>query len=624
MKFLKSLLLACCMAGGVMSMSATKYVDGQSLRIVNRGWDKCLLPYSRIPAEHVLKFNETAQIMGRYSTGVGIRFATNSRSIGVKYTLLYNSHVNIQAASGTKGIDLYILDSNNRWRHLINSRPEDQKEQEAAGMMTGLDGAMHEFIMYLPLYDGVTDFKLMVDDNAVVTKGNYDAIDSSQKVVLYGTSIQQGGGATRTGMAPTCIMQRALNCEFINLAFAGAGKMETTAAQAIATIPGVTAYIIDPVPNCTDEDIKNLTIPFVKTIRDAHPGVPVFMVEGPMYSYAIPGTGHETYLKYKNELYHEAYLKLLEDNPSDLYYIDCENINGPDNDGCSDGIHLTDLGFQHYSDKVLPYLKEVVKPTELMKITSHTDGATEIPLTPTFTWSKPERDAVLEIATSASFSAQSMVYTGAGKGSHEVAPYNLASYTTYYARVRYNTTPDDPDNLSYTPTVGFTTQSVVPENPSIEFPVADGTLHANEHITIKKVEGMTSVRLEVSSSTTFGGRSGYNSTINMPEWADNKTGAEIKIGSTALVDGQTYYARVRGTYKTASGQVTTDYSEPISFKYSSQAGVDAAGVDAPEVVETVSYNLVGQPVTNPVPGSATIAVDRMSDGSSKVSKQLNR
>ncbi len=624
MKLFKSLLLAACVACGVSTVSATKFVDGQSLRIVNRGWEKCLMPYSRIPAEHVTKFNETAQIMGRYSTGVGIRFATNSRNIGVKYTLLYNSHVNIQAASGTKGIDLYILDSNNRWRHLINSRPEDQKDQEELTMMTGLDGAMHEFIMYLPLYDGVTDFKLAVDDNATVTKGNYDAIDSSKKIVLYGTSIQQGGGATRTGMTPTCIMQRALNCEFINLAFAGGGKMETTAAQAIATIKGVSAFVIDPIPNCTDEDIKNLTIPFVKTIRDANPGVPVFMVEGPMYSYALPGTGHEIYLKYKNDLYHDAYLKLLEENPANLYYIDCENINGPDNDGCSDGIHLTDLGFQHYADKVLPYLQQVIKPTELMKITSHADGATEVPLTPTFTWSKPERDAVLEIATSAAFSAQSIVYTGAGKGSHEVAPYSLASYTTYYARVRYNTTPDEPDNLSYTPTISFTTQSVVPGALAIEHPTAGGVLHANEKITVKKVEGLTSVRLEVSNSTTFGGRSGYNATINMPEWSDSRTGAEIKIGTAALVDGQTYYARVRGAYKTASGQVTTDYTEPVQFTYSSQAGVAGAGVDAPVVVETVSYNLAGQPVAAPAPGTATISVERLSDGTTVTTKNLNR
>ena len=57
-----------------------------------------------------------------------------------------------------------------------------------------------------------------------------------KKVVMYGTSIMQGGCATRTGMAATNMIQRDLNCEVVNLGFSGEGKMDMCIARAMAQI----------------------------------------------------------------------------------------------------------------------------------------------------------------------------------------------------------------------------------------------------------------------------------------------------------------------------------------------------------------------------------------------------
>lgn len=601
---IKRLLAATIACTAILSAGATRAVDATTLRVINRGWDKCHLSFSRIPTELKDMFNSTAWDCSMHSAGVAVRFATDSRSIGVRYTLWANTHMNHQAPTGTKGVDLYILNNDNQWRHVNTGRPADQREQTAT-LANALDGAMHEFMVYLPLYDGVTSMDILIDDNATITNGNYDAIDAGKRVVAYGTSILQGGCASRTGMSPTAILSRRLNCEVINLAFSGGGKMEITAAQALASIPDVDAYIIDPVPNCDDAMCRDLTYDFVKTIRDAHPGVPVFMVEGPIYPYAPYHGNYATYLPEKNRLYHENYLKLLQDDPTNLYYITSENLDGPEDDGTVDGIHLTDLGFVHYADKLEPYLAAFVQGTELMAIDSHANGATDVPLAPTFTWNKPERKGQLQISTSAAFTDAAIVVRAEGTGSADVPMYTLAANRTYWARVQYTT--GGSDNPNYTPAVQFTTCNAVPAVPAIKSPTDNSVLYADSRIQFEPAEGVNTIRLEVSASTSFPSRTSYINTLNAGVWQDSKTGAEIKLGSSPLVDGQTYYARIRANYLTPDGSVNTDYSDTVTFRYSASNGIEDAMSDPRDTqTDTPVYDLQGRRVLTPTPGTVNI------------------
>jgi hypothetical protein len=41
--------------------------------------------------------------------------------------------------------------------------------------------------------------------------------------------------------------------------------------------------------------------------------------------------------------------------------VTCENLDGVEDDGTVDGIHLTDLGFRHYADKLVPVLRPILE-----------------------------------------------------------------------------------------------------------------------------------------------------------------------------------------------------------------------------------------------------------------------
>ncbi len=352
------------------NMDTLRFYDALQFRIINKAFDNSLTPYTRIPAYLKDSVRPDLWERAKCSSGMAIRFATDSRAVAVRYNLLTNMHMAHMADTGIKGTDLYILDeASGKWVFLNCNRPyrdysgeKPRKDSiQKKVFIDKLDGKMHEYMLYLPLYDGVNWLQIGVDSTAVMTMPKVDNPRRGKKFVFYGTSILQGGCATRPGMVATSILQRDLGVECVNIGISGEGKMDYCMARAMATIPDVEAFIIDPVPNCTKMMCDTLTYDFVKILRTLRPEVPIIMVEGPKYSYEDYNSFYATYLKEKNQEFHKNYLRLKAENPKNLYYVDRENLWGPDNEGTVDGIHLTDIGFYFYAQKLKPYLLQVMK-----------------------------------------------------------------------------------------------------------------------------------------------------------------------------------------------------------------------------------------------------------------------
>lgn len=346
------------------------YVDAQNLRIINHAFaGETERTYARLPRYVKDSIPEGRELWDRQqcSSGIGVRFATNSTRIGCKYTLYWDTHMIHMADTGLKGTDLYILEGDSVWRHVNTNRPYVKKDENGnktklveSTYVSNLDGKMHEYVIYFPLYDGIEDFSVKVDSGAVITKGSPEVINANRRIVAYGTSILQGGCASRTGMAATNIIGRELNCEVVNLGFSGEGKQDTYIARAMATIPDVDVFLLDPVPNCTEMMCDTLTYNFVKTLRTLRPDVPIVMLEGPIYPYARHDSFFGKYLPKKNDAFRRNYERLKAENPNNLYYVTSEGLDGPEDDGTVDGIHLTDLGFLHYANKMIPILRPLL------------------------------------------------------------------------------------------------------------------------------------------------------------------------------------------------------------------------------------------------------------------------
>lgn len=350
------------------TIDSLRSVNALDLRVINKGWTDTSGPYQRLPAFMQDSVRPNLWERSQCSSGIGVRFATNSTTIGVRYTLKWNTHMVHMADTGLKGTDLYIYDGSadfpgdSGWRHVNTNRPHSSEGSATneAIYVENMDTTMKEFLINLPLYDGVERLEVLVDSGAVVTTGDSALIDPRLKIVAYGTSILQGGCASRPGMASTNILSRRLNCEVVNIGISGEGKMDFPMARLLATVDDADMFLIDPVPNCTEMQCDTLTYDFIKILRSLRPDIPIVMLEGPMYPYSRYNSFYGNYLPRKNAAFRRNYERLKAENPANLYYVDSVNLDGVEDDGTVDGIHLTDLGFKYYADKLYPVLKPLL------------------------------------------------------------------------------------------------------------------------------------------------------------------------------------------------------------------------------------------------------------------------
>lgn len=345
-----------------------RYEDATNFQIINKGWDNTTEPYTRLPQQYMDSCREEQQWLYNHSSGIAIRFATNSKRIAAQYNLKNNFHMQHMAMTGIKGTDLYYLNQERGvWEHVNTARPQEKNFKadsiQSKLYIEHLDGEMHEFMLYLPLYDGVNWVQIGVDSTAILTKPQVENPRRMGKIIMYGTSIQQGGCASRVGMVSGSMIQREYNLECVNLSTSGNARMDLYMAEAMASIEDAICFVIDPVPNCTKDRLDTITYDFINILRTRRPEVPIIMVEGIMYPYTRHDSFYADYLPQKNASFRRAYEQHLAENPKGLYYMSHEGQTGPEMEGTVDGVHLTDYGFRAYADLLEIVLKQALDDT---------------------------------------------------------------------------------------------------------------------------------------------------------------------------------------------------------------------------------------------------------------------
>lgn len=309
--------------------------------------------YSRLPDSLENRVRPDLWALGKNSAGLFIRFRSDASAMGFKWKALNRFNMNHMTPTGIRGLDLYALDDDGTWQTVSSARPALNSHHTTAMAVTDMEPRMREYMLYMPLYDGVDSIFIGTDSAAVVLPAAVDLPVRRRPIVMYGTSILQGGCATRPGMVHTSILGRMLNREVINLGFSGNAKLDYEIAHLIAqSDPSV--IVLDMLPNCKKEELEERLETFYTIIRKAHPTVPIVMVESPIFP--IMKWNTETYetISEKNRTLATIFagLKATDDN---LYYFEGDRII-PDLEGTVDNYHLTDLGFTQFARAMYPLL----------------------------------------------------------------------------------------------------------------------------------------------------------------------------------------------------------------------------------------------------------------------------
>jgi lysophospholipase L1-like esterase len=334
-----------------------QWKDVRQLRVEGQGWTGTKDPFDRFPARAEATVRKPVWDLSRDSAGLVVRFVTNAPTIHARWTLrkdkLALPHM---PATGVSGLDLYVkLPAG--WHWVANGRPEKTTNEQI--LLRNWPGGSREYMLYLPLYNGVTSVEIGVPSDASIEPAPARSADV-RPVLFYGSSILQGGCASRPGMAYPSIVGRRLDWPTINLGFSGNGKSEPEIAALFAELdPAV--YVYDSLPNLTLEEARERVEPFLRTLRKAHPKTPIVLVENAIYTNVQFSEQSRTLITEKNRVLQTVYGKLRKEGDKNLHYVPAGKLYGSDGEATVDGTHATDIGFMRMADTITPVLKPLLK-----------------------------------------------------------------------------------------------------------------------------------------------------------------------------------------------------------------------------------------------------------------------
>jgi hypothetical protein len=333
------------------------WYDIRLLGLEGQGFSELKSPFDRLPAKAEGKVTPAVWGLSHHSAGLAVRFVTNAQTIHARWTLLTsNLAMPHMPATGVSGLDLYVKESTGNWHWLGVGFPKAQSNSVA--LTSGLPPREREFLLYLPLYNGVSSVELGIDKGTYLASADPRPESHRKPLLFYGTSITQGGCASRPGMVHTAILGRRLQYPVINLGFSGSGKMEPEMADLIGEVDAA-AYILDCLPNMNGAMVTERLVPFVKKLRAVRSDTPILLVEDRTYANAFLIASSQNGNAANRAALKQAYEKLQAEGIKHLGYLAGDHLLGADGEDTVDSSHPTDLGFLRHADAFQPAIEKL-------------------------------------------------------------------------------------------------------------------------------------------------------------------------------------------------------------------------------------------------------------------------
>lgn len=311
-----------------------------------------------IPASQCGAFGLTVN-----TAGGQVHFRTDSSCVRVAGEVLWKYGLDNIAMTGGSGFDLYYRENEgDPWVLAGVSRYDHSKTQFDVQVGPTMTRKMRDCILYFPTYNGVKSLAIGLDKTA-----NLEAPaprSDARKIVFYGTSITEGGCASRGGIITSASLGRDLNMQVLNYGFSGNGKGEPELAQILASVKDPALYILDYDWNIvTAAEMETSLTPFIDILRKEHPRTPILVMSHTPGSYAALNQADNAYKTYDAkkavQIKEVDRRKALGDKK--IEFLDGDTLLGDDWWEClSDGVHLSDMGFYRQEKAMLPVVKKLL------------------------------------------------------------------------------------------------------------------------------------------------------------------------------------------------------------------------------------------------------------------------
>ncbi len=317
--------------------------------------------FKRMPTEVAAEVNSGVKNLHRHTAGGRVRFSTDSPYIVIKALMPAVSHYPHMPLTGSSGFDLYTDAPDGSASFYAGTFVPPYNMTNGYESKIEIEGGeVKYYTLNFPLYNRVTALYIGVKEGSYLGEGApYRPLDP---IVYYGSSITQGGCASRPGNCYQSHVTRALGIDHINLGFSGNGKGEANMAEYMATLP-MCAFVSDYDHNApTVEHLEATHRRLYDIIRAAHPNIPYVMLSRHDFYHNNSYIGGKEMSIKRRRVILDTYHYACENGDKNVYFIDGESIfRGPFEDACTvDGGHPNDLGFSLMAEAVTAVLKRAL------------------------------------------------------------------------------------------------------------------------------------------------------------------------------------------------------------------------------------------------------------------------
>ena len=309
--------------------------------------------YRRVPKDVAENTSRELTTSALKTAGGRIRFITDSPYIVIKAFYPFITVFGHMPRSGSSGFDIYVRE-NGREIYKKSIFPPNNTDLSFDGVYDFPDAKERLVTINFPLYNPVNELYIGISEDAVLKPAPEYSV--KLPMVSYGSSITQGGCASRPGNSYQAMLSRRYDADHINLGFSGVARGEAAIRDYIASLP-MSAFIFDYDYNApTPEHLEETHKPFYEAVRKARPDIPILMMGHPEFY------SNEMVVK-RNAVVKETYDSAKENGDKNVYYIHSRELfELCEEGGTVDNVHPTDFGFRSMAEamaKILDKLFEI-------------------------------------------------------------------------------------------------------------------------------------------------------------------------------------------------------------------------------------------------------------------------
>lgn len=303
--------------------------------------------------------SEGVDFLSKNGAGLRLNFATNSKTVKLIVEESCFCRMRHMALTGSTGFILCSRDGAEKKHTFRAVLCPEYCFGDTFEVSANLDGELRDYVLYFPLYSSVKSLSVELDADAYLGAGA--GYRSVKPVLYYGSSITQGGCASRADNSYQDMISAETDTDYINLGFSGSGKAEDNMVDYLTEID-CSVFVCDYDHNAPDEEYLLKTHGrLYRRYREKRPETPIVFVSRPDSFGAKQAEGER-----RAAIIRDTYETALKNGDKNVYFVDGRTFFPEEiRERClADGCHPTDLGFYYMAKSIGGVVKKLLKNAE--------------------------------------------------------------------------------------------------------------------------------------------------------------------------------------------------------------------------------------------------------------------